>query len=167
MTSRGAHACIRYTQNRTTACRWVNVLMMPRSKLLWKSYDRQQWPTVSCNHKRTQSPATAESDMVMVNVKEKMKKRAKEETTPMPRIYYGAWQEVAQSESREAITPVLRLPSDQWSLSATGINARSFASPPMFCWLLELWWRVVQNSQLHAPRTLSKLPKAFINWVSR
>ena len=40
-------------------------------------------------------------------VKEKMKKKAQEETTPIPKIYHEVLQEVAQSESHEAIALIL------------------------------------------------------------
>ena len=36
-----------------------------------------------------------------------MKKRAKEETTPIPKIYHEALQEVTRSESHEAVAPIL------------------------------------------------------------
>ncbi len=62
---------------------------------------------VSCNQRHTHPPATAET--ALEKVKEKMKKRAKEETTPIPTIYHEVLQEVAQSESRDAIAPVLRI----------------------------------------------------------
>ena len=52
---------------------------------------------VSCNQQHTHPLATAET--ALEKVKEKMKKRAKEETTPIPKIYHEALQEVAQSES--------------------------------------------------------------------
>ncbi len=66
---------------------------------------------VSCNQKHTHPPATAET--ALEKVKENMKKRAKEETTPIPTIYHEAVQEVAQSESHETIAPVLPTPLGQ------------------------------------------------------
>ena len=60
---------------------------------------------VTCNDKHTHPPKATETAVEMV--KERMKKRAKEETTPIPRIYHEALQEVAQYENHETIAPVV------------------------------------------------------------
>ena len=39
-------------------------------------------------------------------VKERMKKREKEETTPIPRIYHDGLQEVAQQDNQENVAPL-------------------------------------------------------------
>ena len=68
---------------------------------------------VTCNDKHIHPPKATETAVEMV--KERMKKRAKEETTPVPRIYHEALQEVAQHENRETIAPVLSTFSSMWS----------------------------------------------------
>ena len=83
---------------------------------------------VSCNQKHTHPPATAET--AMEKVKEKMKKRAKEETTPIPRICHEALQEVAQSDSRETIAPVL--PTFE-SMKSVLYRKRREMLPPLPC----------------------------------
>ena len=60
---------------------------------------------VSCNNKHSHLSNTAER--VVEVVKERMKKRAKKQTTPIPRIYHNGLQEVAQQDNRENVAPSL------------------------------------------------------------
>ena len=56
---------------------------------------------LSCNENHSHLPKVTET--VVELVKDKMKKRAREETTPIPQIYHKALQDVAQYEDRESI----------------------------------------------------------------
>ena len=73
-------------------------------------------------------------------VKERMKKRPKEETTPIPRIYHEALQEVAQHENRETIAPVLPTFS---SMQSSLYRKRCERLPP----LPRLWRMALQTKE--------------------
>ena len=107
-TRRGArsllHQGYKYTINRRTA----------DGQIYWRCQDRNcqgraitdiNDQLVSCNSKHCHPPNSAEIAADLV--KEKMKKKANEETTPIPQIYHQALQEVAQHENRESVAAVL------------------------------------------------------------
>ena len=65
---------------------------------------------VSCNNKHSNPPNTAERAADVVK-----EKRAKEETTPISRIYHGGLQEVPQQDYHENVDPLLPTFSSVWS----------------------------------------------------
>ena len=99
---------------------------------------------VTCNDKHTHPPKATETAVEMV--KERMKKRAKEETALIPLIL---------SRSTAGSGPVC----EPWDHSPSSTNLFlnavqhlqkvmwEVASPPTFCWRLKLWRRMIKNPE--------------------
>ncbi len=163
-TTRGARTLLyqgyKYTLNRRTA----------DGHIYWRCHDRSCYgraatdssdQLVSCNQKHTHRPATTET--ALEKVKQKMKKRAREETTPIPTIYHEALQEVAQSESRETIAPVL---STLRSMKSVLYRKRREKLPPLPRSVEDLnfdgEWTNPQWRLLHAWLTSCSLPMPIL-----
>lgn len=128
-TTRGAcsllHEGYKYTLNRRTT----------DGQTYWRCHDRScsgravtdsNDQLVSCNNQHSHPPQPAERAAEVV--KEKMKKRAREETTPVPRIYRDGLQQVAQESNRESVAPLLPTFS---SLRSTLYRKRHQRLPPL------------------------------------
>ena len=104
-------------------------------KYIWRCVDRicpgravtdVQDQLVSCNENHSHLPKVTET--VVELIKDKMKKRAREETTPIPQIYHKALQDVAQYEDRESIVSIMPTFS---SMSSSLYRKRHERLPPL------------------------------------